>query len=113
MRHEYVTCIADTQVGKEGLSWCGRMVSHEFHYTDIDHAAFDGRQGGRLVACQDCVRAVAAALRTPPEVGRIDGLKRALQILSEEYGDDGESLTGFKRIQMEIDTISQPQSRSE
>lgn len=64
-RPEYVKCIR-VDVGEAhtlyGLSWCGRRIDMEFHFQDIDHAAVNGYNKGRLVACPDCVRNVVTAL---------------------------------------------------
>lgn len=35
----------------------------EFHFQGVDHAAENGRQNGRLVACAECVSAITAALK--------------------------------------------------
>lgn len=61
-RPDYVHCIADVHADNVGKSWCGRDIRMEFHFMNIDHAAFNGRGEGRLVACPDCVAKIIAAL---------------------------------------------------
>lgn len=62
-RPEWVKCIADQHSDNAGLSWCGRRIeAFEFSFVDIDHAAINGRNGGRLVACPECVSAICEAL---------------------------------------------------
>jgi hypothetical protein len=46
----------------KGKTWCGREVEG-FAFVDIDHAAYNGRNEGRLVACKSCVAAVLKALQ--------------------------------------------------
>jgi hypothetical protein len=60
---EWIKCIRDNHEDNKGLSWCRRMVSGEWTFTDIDHAAMNGRNQGRLVACPECVKAVIAGLK--------------------------------------------------
>lgn len=69
-RPDYVHCIADREGIADGApareAWCGRQLSG-FHFVDIDHAALNGRQEGRLVACSTCVREIVAALENGAE----------------------------------------------
>jgi hypothetical protein len=63
-RPEWVKCINDAHLDNTGLSWCGcRIETFEFSFVDIGHAAMNGRNGGRLVACPECVSAICEALR--------------------------------------------------
>lgn len=62
-RPEWVTCIARTHAAHKGASWCGRRIVMEFHFTGLDHAAENGAQQGRLVACPHCLKAATKALR--------------------------------------------------
>lgn len=39
----------------------------EFHFQSIDHAALNGRNEGRLVACSECTTAIIAALSNGQE----------------------------------------------
>lgn len=57
MLREYEKHIADTHVDHKGLAWCGEKIVG-FAFTDVDHAALNARNGGRLVPCPDCLRAV-------------------------------------------------------
>ncbi len=62
-RPDWVQCINRTHEEHKGESWCGRPKAMEFRFTSLDHAAENGRQEGRLVACPDCVDAACTALR--------------------------------------------------
>lgn len=59
---EHVKCIEDNHVDNQGKSWCGRYIVFEFTFTSIDHAAMNGRNGSRLVACKACTDAVVKSL---------------------------------------------------
>jgi len=61
-RPEYEVCLSDTHADHKGLSWCGKHVIG-FAFADVDHAAQNGRGGGRLVVCRDCLPLAVAALR--------------------------------------------------
>lgn len=61
---EYIKCIAHS---RSNQSWCGRNISMEFHFQDLDHAAEYGDQKGRLVACPECVAAIVVALNNGRE----------------------------------------------
>jgi len=61
-RPDYVKCVAVDDVEHRGLSWCGKRLDL-WHFLGIDHAALNGRQGGRLVACPECTEAIITALR--------------------------------------------------
>jgi hypothetical protein len=58
-RPEWVHCISHNMNGGR-RSWCGG--DDRPFFTDIDHAALHGEQGGRLVACRECVAAITKAL---------------------------------------------------
>lgn len=62
-RPEFVKCIERSHAEHKGESWCGRRISMEFHFEGLDHAAENGKNAGRLVACPSCVEAATAALR--------------------------------------------------
>lgn len=64
-------CISRTRVGLVGHSWCGKDVRGAFYFIGADHAAENGINEGRLVACPQCVEAVTEALR----VGVVTGGK--------------------------------------
>jgi hypothetical protein len=61
-RPEYITCIAETHAERVGRSWCGRDVRHEFHFIDIDHAAYNAQNEGRLLTCPECAQKVIELL---------------------------------------------------
>lgn len=69
-RPNYVHCIADIKGIEPGTpareAWCGRAL-FGFHFQDIDHAALNGRQEGRLVACSGCVSEIVAGLKNGAE----------------------------------------------
>jgi hypothetical protein len=56
-------CIKDVSVLETSKSWCGRDLYMTFRFTDIDHAALNGRRDGRLLVCKDCLKLVVSALR--------------------------------------------------
>lgn len=60
---EYVVCIKHTHEDKPNTSWCGnRLWSHEFNFQSVDHALYNGLNGGRLQTCNECSLAVTQAL---------------------------------------------------
>lgn len=44
-------------------TWCGRTDVHEFVFQDPTHAALNGLQEGRLMACPECSDAIVRALQ--------------------------------------------------
>lgn len=65
-RPEWIKCIRQTHVDLAGKTWCGKSAIG-FCFVDVDHAAQNGLQQGRLVACPECVEAVVAALHSGDE----------------------------------------------
>lgn len=63
-RPEWVECIARPDRRNEG--WCGSQVNG-FAFVSLDHAAMNRVQGGRLVACRECVAAAVKALTSGHE----------------------------------------------
>ena len=60
----HVTCITDTHANADGATWCGKPKNRfDFRFMDIDHAAMNGRNGGRLTVCPQCRKSVIAGLR--------------------------------------------------
>lgn len=60
-RHNYIVCIGCSREPRK--SWCGRALPiGEFRFVGIEHAAENGAQKGRLVACPECAAAVMKAL---------------------------------------------------
>jgi len=60
-RPEWVKCVLLPE--DNALTWCARQLEPaEFAFTSIDHAALNGKHGGRLVACSGCVRLIIGAL---------------------------------------------------
>ena len=57
-RPDYVHCILREYGEHPVMSWCGRNVSAEFHFMDIDHAVFNAEQEGRLLICPECAEIV-------------------------------------------------------
>ena len=51
-RAEYITCIAKTYDPK--VAWCGRNISMETSFQNIDHAKRAVAQGSRLTICPEC-----------------------------------------------------------
>ena len=67
-RPDYIGCVARTHVLEHKQeSWCGRDVSHEWHFADAGHAAENGLHGGRLVVCPECYDALTMALANGSE----------------------------------------------
>lgn len=67
-RRDCVRCVADTHEDAKGHTWCGRKIEPlEWTFTGADHAAMNGRNGDRLVACPQCVKAIEAGLRNGHE----------------------------------------------
>ena len=50
-----MACVAHTHADKLGLSWCGRTITMEFHFTSLDHAAYNEMDKGRLEPCSECM----------------------------------------------------------
>lgn len=71
-RPEYIKCVLtgkydipeDSPGGPhlEQKTWCGRDIFREFVFQDPTHAALNGLEKGRLVACKECVDAINVAL---------------------------------------------------
>lgn len=61
-RPEYITCIAHTHAERKHQTWCGKHTVG-FVFQDIDHAAYNGMQQGRLLTCPECLDAVVKALQ--------------------------------------------------
>ncbi len=56
-RPDWIKCVS---LGDDGRTWCGR--NEKPFFVDVTHAALNGAQGGRLVACPECVEVIIAAL---------------------------------------------------
>jgi hypothetical protein len=68
-RPDWVECI--TRADGSNETWCGRDAVG-FAFDGLEHAALNGLQGGRMVACTQCVDAALKALRTgAPETAPI------------------------------------------
>lgn len=67
----HVRCITDVHQNADGATWCGKPDDRfEWRFTDIDHAAMNGRHGGYLTVCPRCRTAVIAGLKNKDmEVG--------------------------------------------
>lgn len=62
-RPEYIKCVADTHLENKGYSWCKRKIeAGEWTFVDAEHAAMNGRNGGRLQACVNCVSEIHKGL---------------------------------------------------
>lgn len=59
-RPEHITCITRNDSDK---AWCGRGVKSVFAFVNIDHAAENGAQDGRLATCPECLEVIVPALR--------------------------------------------------
>jgi hypothetical protein len=58
---DYVVCIKHTNNVNEGETWCGKKTVG-FVFQGIDHAAYARMNGGRLLVCPDCQKAVSEIL---------------------------------------------------
>lgn len=63
-RPDYVTCVAHTHAHKKNESWCGRFVNTEFHFQNIDHAAYNAMNEGRLLVCPECHKKIIETLKS-------------------------------------------------
>jgi hypothetical protein len=68
-RPDWIKCVGlgSHPESKPPASWCGQGFRPFF--VDPTHAALNGRQQGRLVACPECVAAIYQALRNGSEQG--------------------------------------------
>lgn len=64
---QHVACIADIHEESKGKSWCGRNIKNQFHFVDIDHAAINGRNNGRLEVCSECMQEIISSLKAGNE----------------------------------------------
>lgn len=58
MREEYIKCVRLSSQYK--ATWCGSGDVSGF--IDVDHAALNGKDEGRLVVCPECREAIVKAL---------------------------------------------------
>lgn len=58
-----ITHIRDNCIHDKKISWCGKDIWYEPHFNDIDHAAFNGRNEGRLISCKRCLTRIFKALK--------------------------------------------------
>ena len=61
-RPESITCIRQTHAEHLRETWCGQRVLLDFVFINLDHAAYNGLEGGRLVACPECTAAAIKGL---------------------------------------------------
>lgn len=63
MSEDHIRHIEHTRVDMKNKSWCGQHLQQfDFHFLDIDHAAYNGATGGRLVACKRCTSEIIKAI---------------------------------------------------
>lgn len=67
-RPDYVVCVR-TGIEGDKTAWCGCFIGRAFSFSDPTHAALNGKQGGRLVACKECVDAITKALNNGVDRG--------------------------------------------
>lgn len=64
-RPDHITCIKHTQEDFKRTAWCGRAISaFEFSFASIDHAAYNAKSQGYLVACPQCCKTVVKMLES-------------------------------------------------
>lgn len=72
LRPDFVHCIKHVRKSEElkrDVTWCERVPEHkEWLFQDVDHAALNAQQGGRMVACPSCCIAVTAVLERQQEI---------------------------------------------
>lgn len=66
-RPEYITCVARERIDLANKTWCGKLTN-SFNFVNIGHAAENGAQNGRLVACPKCVKNIIKALENGNEI---------------------------------------------
>jgi hypothetical protein len=71
-RPEYIVCIRHTHEEKKRTSWCGRHLGPSVAFIGIDHAVYNTMAEGRLLACPECLAAVAAVLAKAAELVKGD-----------------------------------------
>lgn len=49
-------------VSRGESTWCGRNSVFEFTFIDWDHAVQNAEQGGRMMVCSDCWKAVSTLI---------------------------------------------------
>lgn len=61
-RPDYVSCVGfgDAVTDDDKKTWCGRKESP--HFVDVNHAALNGKQEGRLIVCGECRHEIIKAL---------------------------------------------------
>ena len=69
-RPEYIRCIRQTHAEHSDKSWCGRLLSDEWVFENIDHATYNR---GRLLPCPEC--AMAIIKRLTEAIGQFAELK--------------------------------------
>lgn len=69
--NDYVHCIERNHVDHKHESWCGKHI-FGVNFVSLDHAAENGLNKGRLVACRECVEAATKALKTGWESNETD-----------------------------------------
>ncbi|AEG53157.1 hypothetical protein [Sinorhizobium meliloti] len=60
-RPDHIVCIRHTHEEKKTETWCGKRA-FGFLFQDTDHAAYNGMNKGRLVACDKCTAAIIECL---------------------------------------------------
>ncbi len=64
-RPEYVKCVGfgDAIRADNKKVWCGKQIPRsEVIFVNVTHAALNGEQEGRLIACPDCVKEITKHL---------------------------------------------------
>lgn len=92
-RPEWIACIQKTHIADRGKSWCGRVISSEFHLTGLDHAA--ALQESWTRPCPKCVIKACEALYSlaPDNCQRCHGEKGGM--LGNENIINGEVLCDY------------------
>lgn len=72
-RPDYIACVFIGMGDRSRETWCGGAYAS--YFTGATHAALNGLNGGRLVACPECVAAITAALRTGHDEAPAEGVE--------------------------------------
>ncbi len=70
MSKDYLKHIRQTHAEHKDEAWCGyKLSSFDWAFMDSDHAAYNGLDEGRLVACKKCVAKIVKGLTNGPPPG--------------------------------------------
>jgi hypothetical protein len=69
--NDWTKHISHTHADRKGEAWCGvRLQVFDWAFGDVDHAAYNMQQEGRLLPCPQCVGAVMTAFGRASQAAR-------------------------------------------